>query len=164
MSRNPIFRVALRGDSILTSPRFNKGTAFTPAERSAFGLIGRLPYRVNTLEEQCRRAYDQLQSRESPIRKNSFLQSLKDQNWVLYYSLILQNLKELIPIIYTPTEVRLLDLIDCETQDSCEVYRPKLYPIIPIYFAVAKGCILPFPTRIERRRISWSRQRAETWI
>ncbi|KAI0082122.1 hypothetical protein K474DRAFT_1611883 [Panus rudis PR-1116 ss-1] len=99
-----VFRVALRGGSILTNPRWNKGTAFTLAERKDFGLTGRLPCRVNTLEEQLDRAYDQLRSRESDIRKNTFLQSMKDQNWVLYYSLIGRNLRELIPIIYTPTE------------------------------------------------------------
>jgi malate dehydrogenase (oxaloacetate-decarboxylating) len=99
------FHVALRGNSILTSPRFNKGTAFTISERRAFGLTGHLPSRVNTLDEQCDRAWDQLRSRETPIRKNSFLQSLKEQNWVLYYSLLKTHLRELIPIIYTPTEV-----------------------------------------------------------
>ncbi|KAI0829065.1 hypothetical protein BC628DRAFT_1409057 [Trametes gibbosa] len=97
-------RVALRGDAILTSPRWNKGTAFSLDERKEFGLTGRLPFRVNTLEEQCDRAYDQLLSREEPLRKNTFLQSLKDQNWVLYYALLSRHLKELIPIIYTPTE------------------------------------------------------------
>ena len=99
------YRVALRGDAILTSPRWNKGTAFTIAERKAFGLTGRLPYRVNTLDEQCDRAYDQLEARDEPLRKNTFLQSLKDQNWVLYYALLSRHLTELIPIIYTPTEV-----------------------------------------------------------
>ncbi|KAI0370055.1 hypothetical protein BV20DRAFT_944774 [Pilatotrama ljubarskyi] len=96
--------VALRGEAILTSPRWNKGTAFTIDERKAFGLTGRLPFRVNTLDEQCDRAYDQLEARPEPLRKNTFLQSLKDQNWVLYYALISRHLKELTPIIYTPTE------------------------------------------------------------
>lgn len=97
-------RIALRGDNILVHPRFNKGTAFSVPERKAFGLAGRLPYRVNTLEEQCRRAYDQLCTRDTPIRKNTFLQSLKDQNWTLYYGLLSRHLTELIPIIYTPTQ------------------------------------------------------------
>ncbi|KAF5385112.1 hypothetical protein D9615_000957 [Tricholomella constricta] len=100
----PQFHVALRGDAILVNPRFNKGTAFTIAERKAFGLTARLPSRVNTLDEQCKRAYIQLQMRETPITKNSFLQSLKEQNWVLYYSLVARHLSELVPIIYTPTE------------------------------------------------------------
>ena len=50
------------------------GTAFPLTERKAFGLTGRLPHRVNTLDEQCRRAYDQLNTRDTPIRKNTFLQ------------------------------------------------------------------------------------------
>ncbi|KAI9069746.1 malic enzyme [Trametes sanguinea] len=32
------------------------------------------------------------------------MQSLKDQNWVLYYGLLSRHVKELIPIIYTPTQ------------------------------------------------------------
>ncbi|CAK5264346.1 unnamed protein product [Mycena citricolor] len=104
MSEDPVFRVALRGDELLNNPRFNKGTGFTIKERKAFGLTGRLPSRVNTLDEQCERAYQQLQSRDAPIRKNSFLQSLKTQNIVLYYTLLAKHLRELIPIIYTPTE------------------------------------------------------------
>ncbi len=101
-------RVALRGNAILNDPHWNKGTAFTEEERKQFGLIGRLPYQVNTLDEQCERAYDQLLSRDTPIRKNSFLQSLKEQNTVLFYQLLLRHLRELMPIIYTPTEVHLL--------------------------------------------------------
>ena len=101
----PPLKLALRGVSLLTSPRFNKGAGFPASERTAFGLIGRLPYRTNTLDEQCERAYEQLTSRDSAIRKNTFLQSLKDQNWTLYYSLLARHLKELVPIIYTPTEV-----------------------------------------------------------
>ncbi|KAI1786789.1 hypothetical protein LXA43DRAFT_1032048 [Ganoderma leucocontextum] len=98
------YRTALRGETILTSPRWNKGTAFTIEERKSFGLAGRLPFKVNTLEEQCDRAYDQYLSRDAPLRKNTFLQSLKEQNWVLYYALLSRHLQEMIPIIYTPTE------------------------------------------------------------
>lgn len=104
----PKFRVALRGEAILTNPRFNKGTAFTKEERKAFGLTGKLPYRVNSLDEQCQRAYDQLQAQDTNIGKNSFLQSMKEQNWVLYYTLLTRNLRELVPIIYTPTEASLM--------------------------------------------------------
>lgn len=105
MAQKGPYRIALRGDAILDSPRFNKGTAFTARERKEFGLTGRLPYRVNTLDEQCDRAYDQLETRKDPLRKNSFLQSLKDQNWILYYALLQRHLRELMPIVYTPTEV-----------------------------------------------------------
>ncbi|KAI0739742.1 hypothetical protein C8Q80DRAFT_1059939, partial [Daedaleopsis nitida] len=77
----------------------NKGTGFTHSERCAFGLAGQLPYRINTLEEECQHAYDQLYAREEPLGKNTFLRSLKDQNWVLYYGLVRRHLRELILII-----------------------------------------------------------------
>lgn len=104
------FRVALRGEALLTNPRFNKGTAFSLKERRDFGLNGRLPFKVATLDEQCQRAYDQLNSQASSLHKNSFLQSLRDQNRVLYFALLSRYLRELIPIVYTPTEVRLFSL------------------------------------------------------
>ncbi|KAG2022245.1 malate dehydrogenase, variant 4 [Coprinopsis cinerea AmutBmut pab1-1] len=100
----PKLKIALRGQTLLNSPRFNKGTAFSPRERKALGLTGRIPYHINTLEQQVARAYDQLSTRDTPIRKNTFLASLKDQNWVLYYSLVGKHLRELVPVIYTPTQ------------------------------------------------------------
>ncbi|KAH7339626.1 hypothetical protein B0J17DRAFT_656030 [Rhizoctonia solani] len=99
-----VFHVALRGEALLNNPKWNKGLAFTAEERKAFGLNGRLPSSVQTLDKQCQRAYQQFSSRESAVLKNSFLQSLKQQNWVLYYSLLARHLKEMMPIIYTPTE------------------------------------------------------------
>ncbi|KIM36214.1 hypothetical protein M413DRAFT_78494 [Hebeloma cylindrosporum] len=96
--------ISLRGKSLLESPRFNKGTAFTRSERNRFGLEGRLPYRVHSLDEQCARAWEQVQTRTTDLAKNTFLQSLKEQNWVLYYALLSRHLRALVPIIYTPTE------------------------------------------------------------
>ena len=97
--------LALRGHALLNSPRFNKGTGFPLSERTTFRLEGRLPFRANNLDQQCERAYEQLLQRDTPIRKNTFLQSLKEQNWTLYYALLSRHLKELVPVIYTPTEV-----------------------------------------------------------
>ncbi|RXK40536.1 malate dehydrogenase (oxaloacetate-decarboxylating) [Tremella mesenterica] len=97
-------KVALRGPALLNNPRFNKGSAFTRKERDDFGLRGRLPYAVDTLQEQVDRAYQQYQARSSDILRNSFLQSLKAQNWTLFYALLSAHLEELFPIIYTPTE------------------------------------------------------------
>ena len=84
----PTVRLRIRGEALLDTPRFNKGTGFTEQERKAFGLTGRLPYSVNSLDEQCDRAYDQLKNHESDLRRNAFLQSLRSQNWTLYYALL----------------------------------------------------------------------------
>jgi malate dehydrogenase (oxaloacetate-decarboxylating) len=137
----PVYRVALRGNGILHNPRFNKGTAFTAEERRELGLVGRLPYDVNTLDQQCQRAYDQMSTIDTPIGKNQFLQSLREQNWVLYYSLITRHLRELIPIIYTPTEVSLRASRCMGVRRVLIPFRPRLLPTTLISFVEAKVSI-----------------------
>ncbi|RAH49496.1 NAD-dependent malic enzyme [Aspergillus brunneoviolaceus CBS 621.78] len=92
------------GRDLLESCQFNKGSSFPEDERRAFKLLGLLPPNVQTLEEQVQRAYEQYSSRESDIAKNTFMASMKQQNEVLYYKLLETHLKEMLSIIYTPTE------------------------------------------------------------
>jgi malate dehydrogenase (oxaloacetate-decarboxylating) len=88
----------------LSCAYLNKGSAFTNEERDEFELTGLLPSNVQTLDEQVKRAYAQVSSRSDNLAKNTFMTSLKEQNEVLYYKLIQEHLKEMFPIIYTPTE------------------------------------------------------------
>jgi malate dehydrogenase (oxaloacetate-decarboxylating) len=92
-----------RGYSVLSDPRLNKGTAFTDAERTALGLIGLLPSRVLTLDQQAERAYRQCSQQPSDLGKNIYLAALHDRNEVLYYRVLTDHLSELLPIVYTPT-------------------------------------------------------------
>lgn len=59
---------------------------------------------VNTLDEQVDRAYKQLHFLKTLLAKNDFCTSMRLQNKVLYYKLVKEHIKELIPIVYTPTE------------------------------------------------------------
>ena len=43
--------------AILNNPFKNKGTAFTMEEREQLGLVGALPPRVKTIEEQAAETY-----------------------------------------------------------------------------------------------------------
>lgn len=95
---------ALTGSALIQTPYLNKGMGFSNEERNEFGLVGLLPTRVNKLDEQVKRAYDQYKTRRTPLGKNIFMTSMKEQNEVLYYRLISDHLKEMFPIIYTPTE------------------------------------------------------------
>jgi malate dehydrogenase (oxaloacetate-decarboxylating) len=97
------WRTTLRGRAVLADPRINKGTAFTVEEREALGLVGVLPHRVLTLEEQASRAYAQYRSQPTPLAKQVALNELRDRNQVLFYRLLSDHLRELLPIIYTPT-------------------------------------------------------------
>lgn len=92
----------LSGRMLLENPLLNKGTAFTFEERSELDLHGLLPPRVETLEEQCRRAYKSFAIKPTPILKHIYLRSLQDTNETLFYALVQRHLQEMLPIIYTP--------------------------------------------------------------
>ena len=89
--------------TILQNPLTNKDTAFTLEERAKYGLTGRLPVVVETLEQQATRAYRQFSSYEKNIEKYIFLDQLHNRNEVLYYKLLIDHLAEMLPVVYDPT-------------------------------------------------------------
>ena len=89
--------------AILQNPLTNKGTAFTPEERAKYGLTGRLPVAVETLDQQAARAYRQFASFAKDMEKYIFLDQLHNRNEVLYYKLLTDHLAEMLPIVYDPT-------------------------------------------------------------
>ena len=96
-------KTSLSGSKLLVSPRLNKGTAFTVEERGKFGLLGKLPLHIETIEEQVDRIYAQYSQKESALQKNIFLNVVHDTNETLFYRLVSEHLEEMLPIIYTPT-------------------------------------------------------------
>jgi malate dehydrogenase (oxaloacetate-decarboxylating) len=99
----PVLRVRARGFSVLGTPMLNRGTAFTPEERRALGLVGLLPHGVSTIDGQVRRTYAQYQRQPDALSKNVYLANLRDRNEVLFYRLLSEHLAEMLPIVYTPT-------------------------------------------------------------
>ena len=95
---------SITGTVLLNNALYNKGTAFKPQEREEFNLKGLLPERVNSLDEQVERAYQQFRYLKTPLARNDFCTSMRRQNLVLYFALVGRNIKEMLPIIYTPTE------------------------------------------------------------
>jgi malate dehydrogenase (oxaloacetate-decarboxylating) len=93
----------LRGQALLRHPSYNKGTAFTRREREALGLEGLLPDAVSTIEQQAARSLRHIQRKEDPLERYIGLLALQDRNEVLYHRVLLDNLEELLPIVYTPT-------------------------------------------------------------
>ena len=92
-----------RGIQLLHDPVFNKGTAFTEAERDALGLRGLLPPRVQTMEEQKARVMENFHLKPNDLERYIYLTSLMDRNETLFYRLLVDNLEKLMPVIYTPT-------------------------------------------------------------
>jgi malate dehydrogenase (oxaloacetate-decarboxylating) len=92
------------GVELLNTPYLNKGTAFTHEERHELALTALLPSAVHSLEQQLDRAWGQYKSRGDDLSRNTFLTSLKEQNEVLYYRLVLDHLSDVFSVVYTPTE------------------------------------------------------------
>lgn len=93
----------LSGSDLLENPRLNKGSAFSAAERERFGLTGKLPYRIESIEEQAARIYQQYKSIPTDLAKNIYLNQLHDHNETLFYRTVSDHIEEMLPIIYTPT-------------------------------------------------------------
>lgn len=89
--------------AVLNDPLANRGVGFTEAEREGLGLTGRLPSGVLSLDQQARRAYEQLRRQPTDLAKNVYLEQLHDRNEVLYYRVLGEHLAELLPIVYDPT-------------------------------------------------------------
>mmetsp|Transcript_14763 Transcript_14763/g.36712 ORF Transcript_14763/g.36712 Transcript_14763/m.36712 type:complete len:650 (+) Transcript_14763:38-1987(+) len=126
------------GMEVLHDPWYTKGTAFTAAERDRLGLRGLLPPRVVPFEKQVERimneyeeGFPEQRKHESPeiitksgvtpemIRKFDVLQALQNRNETLFYRVLLDNFKQMVPIIYTPT-------VGWACQHYAEIFRrPK---------------------------------------
>ncbi len=92
-----------RGVDLLHDPMLNKGTAFTDAERDALGIRGLLSPRVTTQAAQVTRVLDSFRRKTSDLEKYIYLISLLERNETLFYRMVMDNLSEMMPIIYTPT-------------------------------------------------------------
>lgn len=101
---------------LLNNPALNKGTAFSEAERHTFGLHGLLPPIVESLDEQCVRAYEAFALKSNDLERHIYLRQLQDTNEVLFYRLLLDHIEEMLPIVYTP-------VVALGCQEFSHIYR-----------------------------------------
>ncbi len=92
-----------KGKSLLQNPLLNKGTAFTQSEREYLQLEGLLPPYILTLEEQKMKVLSAVRLKSTDMEKYIYLTALQDRNETLFYKLIMDEIEEFMPIIYTPT-------------------------------------------------------------
>jgi len=120
--------ISASGPTLLNISLLNKGCAFDEQERKDFNLIGLLPRRFETIEQQAARAYQQYLSFDTSINKHIFLRATQDSNETLFYRLIQDHLEEMMPIIYTPT-----------VGDACERFSE--------IYRRARGLFIAYPDR-----------------
>ncbi|VDD89888.1 unnamed protein product [Enterobius vermicularis] len=88
---------------ILKTPSLNKGMGFSLYERQYLGIHGLLPPAFMTQEQQAYRVMCKLREQPNDLARYVQLSSLQDRNEKLFYRVLCDNVKELMPIVYTPT-------------------------------------------------------------
>ncbi|PKU69864.1 NADP-dependent malic enzyme [Dendrobium catenatum] len=91
------------GYTLLRDPHHNKGLAFTEKERDAHYLRGLLPPISINQELQEKKIMHNLRQYQVPLQRYTALMDLQERNQRLFYKLLIDNVEELLPIVYTPT-------------------------------------------------------------
>ncbi|KAJ4787516.1 Malic enzyme [Rhynchospora pubera] len=91
------------GHTLLRDKRHNKGLAFTETERDAHYLRGLLPPALSSQELQERKMMKNLRSYEVPLQRYQAMMDLQERNERLFYKILIDNVEELLPVVYTPT-------------------------------------------------------------
>jgi malate dehydrogenase (oxaloacetate-decarboxylating)(NADP+) len=89
--------------ALLRDPLLNKGTGFTEQERDQLGLRGLLPAHVLSMQAQADRVLTNLRKLPNDLEKYVALNALHDRNEALFFRVVVDNIDEIQPLIYTPT-------------------------------------------------------------
>jgi malate dehydrogenase (oxaloacetate-decarboxylating)(NADP+) len=122
------------GYALLHNPRLNKGTAFTEAERRAYGLEGLLPPAITNIELQVARRHAEIANLDNDLQKYLVLSAMQARNETLFYAVLMSDPATYMPLVYTPT-----------VGEACQKFAH--------IFREARGMFLPISARGRLREI-----------
>ncbi|MDY6009798.1 MAG: NAD-dependent malic enzyme [Duodenibacillus sp.] len=93
----------LCGTCLLRNPWKGRGLAHTEEERRENGLTGLLPAAVETRAQQVARWKELIAAQSTPLNKYLMLDTVRMIDEALYFQLVVENVEEYMPLIYTPT-------------------------------------------------------------
>ncbi|KAI7984959.1 hypothetical protein LOK49_LG14G01966 [Camellia lanceoleosa] len=91
------------GYSLLRDPHHNKGLAFSEKERDAHYLRGLLPPVVVAQNLQIKKLMHNIRQYQVPLQRYMAMMDIQEMNERLFYKLLIENVEELLPVVYTPT-------------------------------------------------------------
>jgi len=94
---------SLRGLDAINDATVNQSTAFSQKDRDQLGLRGLLPHHISTMEGQKLRVLENMRRKNVDIERYVFLSALQHRNERLFYRTVIDNIDEIMPLIYTPT-------------------------------------------------------------
>ncbi|KAL7180266.1 hypothetical protein ACSBR1_043480 [Camellia fascicularis] len=91
------------GYSLLRDPHHNKGLAFSEKERDAHYLRGLLPPVIVAQNLQIKKLMHNIRQYQVPLQRYMAMMDIQEMNERLFYKLLIENVEELLPVVYTPT-------------------------------------------------------------
>jgi hypothetical protein len=127
-----------RGSRQLRDPLLNKGEAFSQSERDRLGPRGLLPPAQLSIKQQVE--LEHVRAKADNLEKYIGLAALQDRNEPPFYRVLIENMGDLLPVVYTPT-----------VGEACQLYghvlrHPRGLWITPDDMTTSRPCFVTPPT------------------